>query len=297
MNSRQIQYAIALSKTRNFSSAADELGITQPSLSKQIMNLESDLGVKLFDRNHSPMTLTPAGEFFIKNAQELLYKEDQLRKELSQFQSGKNGTLTIGVTPLRSLYLMPDIVKKIKDEYPGVRVTLSEANSTQLRKEAVEGKFDFAVINLPVDESVLEVTQLEADTLVLAVPNSMAQNLNVSQNSGSVDFSKFRDLPFVVLSPTQELRELFDKLCANAEFYPDIAAEVVSVSTAWAMARAGVGAALLPLQFIESEYFSNNLTLYKIKSNMYSRQPAIVYRRGQYISEYAKYAVQLLTKK
>lgn len=296
MNTRQIQYAILLSQTLNFSQVADSLGISQPSLSKQIMNLESDLGVKLFDRNHSPMTLTPAGEFFIKNAQELLYKEDQLRKELSQFQSGENGTLTIGVTPLRSLYLMPDIVKKIKDKYPGVRVTLHEENSAQLRKEAVEGKFDFALVNLPVDESVLEITELEADTLVLAVPNSLAKNLSVSQKSGSVDFSCFKELPFVVLSPTQELRELFDKLCANAEFYPDIAAEVVSVSTAWAMARAGVGAALLPLQFIKGEYFSNNLTLYKIKSNLYSRQPAIVYRRGQYLSDYAKYAIKLLTK-
>lgn len=294
LNTRQIQYAILLSQTLNFSQVADSLGISQPSLSKQIMNLESDLGVKLFDRNHSPMTLTPAGEYFIKNAQELLYKEDQLRKELSQFQSGENGNLTIGVTPFRSLYLMPDIVKKVKNKYPGVRVTLHEANSAQLRKEAVEGKFDFAVVNLPVDESVLSVTPLEADTLVLAVPSSMAKELGVSPDKGCVDFSNFRKLPFVVLGASQELRQLFDKLCASADFYPDIAAEVVGVSTAWAMARAGVGAALLPLQFIESEYFSENLTLYRIKSDLYQRQPALVCRRGQYMSDYANYAIELL---
>lgn len=297
MNSRQIQYAILLSETLNFSEAADSLGITQPSLSKQILNLESEIGVKLFDRNHSPMTLTPAGEYFIKNAQELLYKEDQLLKSLSRFQTGENGTLTIGVTPFRSLYMMPDIIAKFKEKYPGVRVALHEASSAQLRKEAVEGKYDFAVVNLPVDESVLEVTPLEADTLVLAVPNSMTDNLpSKSTHVTTSQFAKFASIPFIVLSPTQELRQLFDKLCASAQIDPDICAEVVGVSTALSLARAGIGAALLPLQFIENEEFDSNLTLYKIKSDLYSRQPAIVCRKGQYLSDFAKYAIKLLTK-
>ncbi len=299
MNSRQIKYAIALSKTLNFSSAADELGITQPSLSKQIMNLENELGVKLFDRNNSPMTLTPAGEYFIIHAQELLYREDQLVKALEGFQSGELGRLTIGVTPFRSLYLMPDIVKKVKSKYPGVKVTLCEENSAHLRKEVCEGKYDFAIINLPVDESVLDVVPLEQDTLVLAVPKDMTHELPLPKDSNPsyIDFSKAKDLPFVVLSQGQELRELFDKLCANADFSPNIASEVIGVTTAWAMARAGVGAALLPLQFIENQYLDEHLTLYKIKSKLYQRQPAIVTRRGQYMSEYAKYAVQLLTQK
>lgn len=297
MNSRQIQYAILLSQTLNFSEAADSLGISQPSLSKQILNLESEIGVKLFDRNHSPMTLTPAGEYFIKNAQELLYKEDQLLKSLCRFQTGENGTLTIGVTPFRSLYMMPDIIAKFKAKYPGVRVALHEANSAQLRKESVEGKYDFAVVNLPVDESVLEVTPLQEDTLVLAVPNSMTQGLPPKSTPITASqFAKFSSIPFVVLSATQELRVLFDKLCATAQINPDIAAEVVGVSTALALARAGVGAALLPLQFIENEEFDSNLTLYKIKSDLYSRQPAIVSRKGQYLSDFAKYAIKLLTR-
>ncbi len=298
MNTLHIQYAIALSKTLNFSQTAEELGITQPSLSKQIMNLENELGVKLFDRNHSPMTLTPAGEYFITHAQQLLYKEEQMIKGIESFQSGEHGKLTIGVTPFRSLYLMPDIVKKVKKEYPGVRVTLVEANSAQLRKEIVEGKYDFAVVNLPVDESVLDVTTLEPDTLVLAVPKSMAQNLPQSDvdKITSIDFSVAKDLPFVVLSQGQELRTLFDKLCAGADFNPDISAEVVGVTTAWAMARAGVGAAILPLQFLENQYFDENLVLYKIKSKLYQRQPAIVCRRDQYMSDYAKYAIKLLTR-
>lgn len=295
MNSRQLQYAIALSETLNFSQVADQLGISQPSLSKQILALESELGVKLFDRNHSPLSMTPAGVHFIREAKDLLYKKDQLYKAMDQFRTGENGRLDIGVTPFRSLYLMPEVVKQVKAKFPGVQVVLHEAGSTQLRKDSTEGKFDFAIVNLPVDESVLDVTPMEPDTLVLAVPNSMKDQLRV-QGKTSIRFADAKDLPFVVLGQSQELRQLFDKLCAGADFHPNIAAEVVGVTTAWAMAHAGVGAALLPLQFVSSQHFDENLTLFNVENNAYSRQPVIVTRRGQYLSEYASYAISLLTE-
>lgn len=294
MNTRQIQYALLLSEMLNFSQVAEQLGLSQPALSKQIQSLEKELGVKLFDRNHSPLKLTPAGEYFVRNAKELLYKEEQLRKVLQQYHNGENGRLIIGVTPFRSVYLMPELVKKIRSRYPGVQVTLQEVNSAQLRKDAVEGKFDFAIVNLPVDTTLLDVTPLEPDTLVLAVPKSMTGDLPCADVP--LDFSLATSLPFVVLGAAQELRQLFDGLCTAADLQPTIAAEVVGVTTAWAMARAGVGAALLPLQFVKNQYFDENLTLYTIKDGLYSRQPAIVTRRGQHLSEYAKYAMELLAE-
>ena len=293
MNSRQLQYAITLSQVLNFSQAAETLGISQPSLSKQILSLESELGVKLFDRDHSPLRLTAAGSYFIPRAKQMLYDEAQLYKAMTQFESGESGKLVIGVTPFRSLYLMPELVKKVKQRFPGVQVVLHEVNSQQLRKEATEGNYDFAIVNLPLDDALLEVTPLEPDTLVLAVPNALVDKL--PGTGGQIDFADAKDLPFVVLGKNQELRQLFDKLCAAADVQPDIAAEVVGVTTAWAMAHAGVGAALLPLQFVRNEHFDKDLTLFTIKDNTYSRQPAIVNRRGQYLSEYARYAMDILT--
>lgn len=299
LNSRQLQYAILLSEVLNFSQVAEQVGITQPSLSKQILSLESELGIKLFDRNHTPLTITPAGEYFIGYAKELLYKEEQMYKAMDQFRSGENGRLVIGVSPFRSTYLMPDIVKKVKAKYPGVQVVLREENSTLLRKEAAEGKFDFAIVNLPVDDALMDIVPLEVDTLVLAVPNAMTDRVLPTMDGPhpAVEWADVEALPFVVVSPTQELRHLFDKMCAAADIRPNIAVEVMSISAAWAMAHAGVGAALLPLQFISSQHFDDNLTLYTIRSNEYSRQPVIITRRGQYESEPARYAKELLQNK
>ncbi len=299
MNTKQIQYALALSETLNFSQVAEQLGISQPALSKQIQHIENELGVKLFDRNHTPLTLTPAGEYFIRNARELVYKEEQLRKALEQFKSGENGRLVIGVTPFRSFYLMPELVKKIRDRYPGVRVSLHEVNSAQLRKEAAEGKYDLAIVNLPVDTSVLDVIPLEPDMLVVAVHKDLTDKLPAAADRDypSLEFEKLKDLPFVVLGPGQEMRVLFDRLCTAADIHPTIAAEVVGITTAWAMARAGVGAALLPLQFVHSQKFDEDLSLYVVKNSPYSRQPVIVTRRGQIRTPYADHAIRLLTER
>ena len=297
MNTKQLQYAVALSESLNFSAVAQQLGISQPALSKQILNLENELGVKLFDRSTTPLTLTPAGQHFLLKAQSLLYQEDQLLRSMEDFKSGKNGTLTIGVSPFRSLYMMPPLVRKLKEKFPGVRVVLHELGSDLLRKGTLEGKFDFAIVNLPVDESVLDVTLLEPDVLVLAVPKKHAGTLPTPQGQDlqSIDFERCSALPFVAVGPNQEMRQLFDKTCAAAGFCPNIAMEVVGLSTAWAMCRAGIGATLLPLQFIRSVGYDGEVSLYSLNHVLYSRQPAIISRRGQYKSEYAQYAIQCLT--
>lgn len=296
MNTRQLQYAVLLSKTLNFSQVAEQLGISQPSLSKQILALENELGVKLFDRNHSPMSLTPAGEYFITNAQELLYRQDQLIESLNKYKSGETGQVTVGVTPFRSQYLMPEIIVSFRERYPNVKVILREVSSNQLKKEALEGLCDFAIVNLPIDTSALDVIPLEPDTLVLAVPNNLTDKLPVVKDNVLTpeDLAKADNLPFVTLGQGQELRQLFDNICLSADLYPVIAAEVVGVTTAWAMAKSGVGATLLPLQFVKNQFFDENLTLFTIKHSLYSRQPAIVRRKGQYLSDYAEYAIELL---
>ena len=296
VNARQLQYVIALSRVRNFSAVAEKLNISQPALSKQILSLEKELGVKLFDISENPLSLTPAGEEFIRQAQELLYQEDQLKRSMEQFRSGEAGRLTIGISPFRSMYLLSDMVKKVREKYPSVQITLCEAPSDQLRKEAAEGKYDFAVVNLPVDETVLEVMPLEADTLVLAVPDGLLDKLCDYQPREKLDLQKCGCLPFVVVSKNQEMRQLFDRMCTRAQIQPPIAVEVVGVATSWEMVCAGVGAALVPLQFVKNKN-TQGVTLLHIQEGISTRQPVIVTRYGQHQTQHAQYAIELLTGK
>lgn len=297
LNTRQLQYAVLLSQIRNFSLVAEKLNITQPALSKQILSLENELGVKLFDRNTNPLSLTAAGEHFIREAKELIYKEEQLLRSMERYVSGKAGKLVIGITPLRSSYLISNTVKELRERFPEVTVKLREAASGILRKEIAEGKYDFAIVSLPVDDSVLDVLPLEQDRLVLAIPERFLHLIPNIQANEEIEFADCKNLPFVVAGQGQEMRILFDKLCASASFNPSIAVEVVELATAWTMASAGVAAAVLPKQFVEKGHHSDGVKIIGIKNAPYTRQLAIVTKRGQYISDAAKYAIDSLSER
>lgn len=296
MNSKQIEYAVELSKTLNFSGVAKKFGISQPALSKHISNLEKDINVKLFDRTKTPIVLTAAGEFFLTEAKELLYKETQLYRSMEQFRSGAKGQLVIGISPFRSMYLLPKICKKVKDKYPGVKIILDEDKSDVLRRKTAEGKFNFAIVNLPVDELALDTIPIEQDTLILAVPKDMDHLIKSRSNDEipKVDFKDCEELPFIVVSQNQEMRHVFENNCYNANIHPTIAMEVVGLSTAWEMVCAGIGATLLPLQYVQEMSKGDNVSLFIPQCITNIRQPVIILRRGQFIPEYAKYAIELL---
>lgn len=130
--------------------------------------------------------------------------------------------------------------------------------------------------------------------MVLAVPAAMAKGLPKAEE---LDLSACADLPFVTVGLPLEMRRQFDAACTVAQFRPQIAAQVGGLSSAWALCRAGVGATLLPLQFVrQSRDKEESVVLYTLKQPMQTRQPVIVTRRGQYLSPYAKYAIRLLTK-
>ena len=91
MELKQLQYFVSVFQTQNFTQSAREFFRTQPALSRSINALEAELGVKLFDRTTTPLSITPAGHHFIREAKELLYKEDQLLRSMEDYRSGQAG--------------------------------------------------------------------------------------------------------------------------------------------------------------------------------------------------------------
>lgn len=299
MNMKQVQYALVLAQTRNFSQTAEQLGITQPALSKQILALEKDLGVRLFDRTTVPLSVTPAGEHFLANAHQLLLQEEQLRQDMHDFESGSRGRLTIGISPFRCLYLIPDLIYKLTRQHPGLQVVLHEGKSHELHKLAVDGGVDFAIMNLPVDETLLDIHPLTPEKVLLAVPEALADTVPIEENRSEggfpvADLRNCRDLPFVVLGKQQVHRVLFDKLCQQAGIRPNIAVEAVGITCAWALVRAGVGATLLPDKFIQTDYFQENIRFFALQGTGAPRHPAIIWRKGATLSPFAQEAIRLL---
>lgn len=297
MNSKQLQYAVELSRVLNISQTAEKLNITQPALSKQILTLEKELGITLFDRSTTPLKLTRAGELFISEATEILFKEERLKHLMQDFKTGDKGRLTIGISPFRASFFIADVIKKLQQEYSGLQVVLKEEKSGELQKLATDGLVDFAIINLPVDEAMLDVIELEPEPIVLALKRSFLGLIKGYKNRKEIDLKDCKDIPFIALSKNQELRKLFDKLCITCDFSPNITAEVVGITTAWNFAKEGIGAAVLPLRFVEDNQSKEDMVILPLKNTATVRKPAIVMRKGQHLSKYAKSAIQIITEK
>ena len=134
--------------------------------------------------------------------------------------------------------------------------------------------------------------------MVLAVPQALAAGLPDSDvvAPACIDLKACAHLPFVTVGDHQEMRHQFEAACADAKFRPEIAAEVVGLSTAYALCKAGVGATLLPLQYVRHQDGGTAVAVYTLRQTIQTRQPVIVTRRGQYRSPYAQYAMELLTQ-
>ena len=297
MNSRQLQYAIILSEVRNFSQAAEKFNISQPAFSKQIIALENELGVKLFERGTNPIALTPAGEFFVQRAKELIFEEDVLLKTIEKYKSGERGRLVIGAVPFRSSYMMPELIKKIKDRFPYLQVELREYGLSVLKEELLGGEYDFAIMNLPITEPEFETVPLEKDILVLAVPEKYVSLVKTNKKGTIKDLSFAGEMPFVTVGKEQEMRKLFDALCIESNIEPHIYAAVTGVATAWEVVKSGEAATIIPKQFAEARGDYNRVKLFEIENTPYIRQPAVVTRKGQFVSEYAKFAIEQLIKR
>jgi len=297
MNSRQLQYVVALSENLNISQTAEGLKISQPALSKQILTLEEELGVVLFDRSVTPLKLTEAGESFIRDAKDLLFREEQLKHSMEDYKNGAKGTVVIGISPFRALYFISDIVKKLHEKYPGLKVVLKEIGSAQLHKEAAEGLVDFAIVNLPADKNMLDIIPLEKERLVLAMPKVFSSRLNLRKTNAklpSVSLKSCKEIPFIATGKNQELRQLFDKLCLTNDFTPNITTEVVGITTAWSLCNAGVGACVLPYRFIEGNGMGESIQLFSIKGVEIVREPAIIMRKGAHISKFTRDAIEFI---
>ena len=297
MNSKQMQDAVALGRVCNFSQAAQEFDMSQPVFSKQIIALENELGVKLFDRSTTPLSLTAAGEYFVQKAKKLLFEQENMLKTMEKYKSGDVGKLTIGVAPFRSLYVMPDIVAAVKERFPQVHITLCELGLSYLQKGLREGLYDFAIMNLPVDETEFDVIPLEADSVVLAVPQQLVHLIDCNESAEKVSMEDCKKLPFVTVGRNQEMRKLFDNLCAKANVEPEIFVEVTGITTAREMVKKGLAAAVLPKQFLKSESENSDIKMFEIEHSEYVRQPAVVVVKNQYVSDYAKFAIELLKER
>jgi LysR family hydrogen peroxide-inducible transcriptional activator len=241
MEMHQLRYVVAVARMRNFSRAAEQCHVSQPSLSQQIQKLEDELGERLFDRMKRAVKLTPQGETFLPRAMRILEEADAAKREASDAGSLLRGTMTVGVLPTIAPYLLPDAISSFTKRFPGVQIVVQEDTTARLLKLALACEIDFALASRPIRDERLEVRELFSEELLLALPpgHPLIRKRTVNAN----------DLAGERLIVMQEGHCLGDQVlgfCDRHDLHHHISFRSAQLETIQSLVRAGLGISLIP---------------------------------------------------
>jgi LysR family hydrogen peroxide-inducible transcriptional activator len=245
---RQLRYLIALSETSHYGQAAARLGISQPSLSLQISNLEDVLGLKLVERGRGPVTLTPAGREVLSRARRVRDEVQGIVDLAATMGTGLRGTLRLGTTPTIGPYLLPRVVERLHADFPELRLYVRESAPRPLRDALLAGEHDLILTQLPEPGADLVQHRLFREPLMLAVPKD-----HPLADETQLDPAQIAGITVLGMTPAYTLQEQISQLCRDhgAELLRDY--EGTSLDALRAMVGMGMGAAFLPGLYVASE--------------------------------------------
>ncbi len=171
MEMRQLRYFVAVAEERNFTRAAERLFIAQPPLSRQIQQLEEDLGVQLFERGTRPLSLTDAGQFFYAHARDMLARAAEV-KSMTQRVGHLERTLTMGFIATTLYGLLPTIIRRYRQRNPHIELVLHEMTTVEQNQALKEGRIDVGFGRLTLDDPMIRRIVLRKEVLMLAVPQN-----------------------------------------------------------------------------------------------------------------------------
>lgn len=146
MTLQQLEYLLALSRTRHFGRAAEECDVTQPTLSAMISKLENELDVKLFDRKQTPLRITPIGEAVVAQAEVVLQDAHRLLASVSEAKGSLSGTFHIGILPTIAPYLLPRFFPQMMREHPELDIRITEMKSPRIKEALHKGEIDAGIM-------------------------------------------------------------------------------------------------------------------------------------------------------
>lgn len=236
---RQLEYFRVAGRLQHVTRAAEQLGTSQPALSRTLAHLEADLGVPLFDRVGRSIRLTRYGELFLKRVEAALGEIDEGRQELEDLARPNRGTIALGFLRSLGARYVPQLVRRFSAAHPEVRFTFTPNNSAVLEEQLERGELDLAFTTMPISRPGLTAIRVTDQQLVLLVPEThrLARRKQVTLREVSNE-------PFVTFKRGHAFRKLTEGLCEEAGFVPSITFEGDDSSSVPGFVAAGFGVAI-----------------------------------------------------
>lgn len=181
MELRLLETFLKIAELKSFTRAADELCITQPTASKQIVDLENFFNVKLIDRTKRTVTLTKAGEILHQYALEMVSLKKDTIDAIASFRGLKRGKMTLGASTIPGIYIMPRLLSDFKKRYEGIKFELIIADTKEIVEKMENGFLDFGIVGSRTETGKIDFKKLIDDTIVFIGPPDLPGRITIEQ--------------------------------------------------------------------------------------------------------------------
>lgn len=240
MELHQLRYAVAVADTGNFTRAAERCHVTQPTLSQQILNLEKEVGHKLFHRLGRKAVLTEAGAVFLERARRIVFEVENATKELSDHPA-LDRRITVGAIQTIAPYLLLPLIERCRRELPNLQIDLVEDFRADLVRAVVEGELDLAIVTLPVKDPRVSIEPLMTEPLLLVVGKhhrfSSLKEISIDDLAGET---------FVTMGESSTLSAQIRSFFGGHNFEPKVGYRCAQVGTLKALVSMGLAISILP---------------------------------------------------
>ncbi|SFE62952.1 LysR family transcriptional regulator [Alteribacillus iranensis] len=242
MEFRQIQYFIEVAKREHVTEAALALHVAQSAVSRQIFNLEAELGVDLFIREGRSVKLTPIGKTFLEHMEQAMRVIDNALREVKEYADPNQGTIHIGFPSSLAAFMLPTVVSAFREKNPHVKFQLKQSSYHNLITDVVKGEIDMALLGpVPHEENKVEGSILFSENIVALLPvdHPLAENRAISLN-------QLRKDSFILFPTGFILREIIVESCQKLGFEPNVSFEGEDIDAIKGLVSAGLGVTLIP---------------------------------------------------
>lgn len=274
----QLRYFLAVAETGNFTKAAQRSFISQPSLSQQIINLEEELGQKLFHRLGRKVVLTDSGQLLLNRAQRIINEVDQTIGDLKN-DPVRGPQVRVGAIPTVAPFFLPAVLAYCRANNVHISLHTEENFRRDLVEILLEGKLDWALLSLPLSEPQLLIEKLYSEPLWLAM--SAAHRLATADR---ITFDDLRDENFILLGETSTLTSQIQRYCGEHDFEPRITHRCAQLSTVKTLASMNLGLSVLP-KSARSATDPEGLVFRKFTGMTPSRDIALVRHRRHHLGQ------------
>ena len=309
-------YIKKIAQAKSISVAADQLGISQPALSSYLKKVEGELGVVLFDRSRQPLELTEAGKVYLDYLDEVVIRQKELMKSLSDINDLKTGSLTVGGASFFNVAYLPKAIAAFASENPGIDIEIVDDRVPRLEAMAQKGLLDLFITPINDEPERFVYEELLEEDVFLAVPETWEVNRQLEGKAISIEelpeseaaakshrkakpltreeFACLCRETFVVLKPDQDIGRKMLALFASYGYRPDRVITAGQTMTSLALTQSGVGVSLITESSLRNCHLTSPPALYLADSDICRRRMFIAYPRNKYLSQASKELIRIL---